>query len=713
MKRTKLFQRITVIITMVVVVAGFSNLISLEIKNIPKVHAAGEKMVLLWDTSLGGAVPTGWTNASATYGTYFLRGDTVASVNATGGGSHTHTAGTVAVTESTSGTNYRRSGSVNNMSPAIHNHTGAFSTFSMTETTILPTYRNLIAITCDSGIPTTLPRYAIALFDSSVGSGFSSYSSQNGYMIRIDSTSGGAAVATTHTHANLTIVTSGGNSAIGSMTSGGVAMPTQAHTHQYGPITSPASTNHTPLHTEVVLGFVTNIGGTAIPVGMIAMFNGDPNIDSSNWNIISDNVGEPFFRVYMEGAASYATGQGSATHTHALNVSSGTPSGTTGLGTGTPASSIAASNHTHTISGNFSSENNTPPYINVVVAKKEATYTPRSTEWRWYDAENIADPTNSNGSDTSAGDSLANENNPPTSTRIVYNANTIKLRVGVNETSGVAGTDVKFRLQYDITNLFSSPTNVGEGGSGTIWRYGNGIDSDNEAISIRRISTTSASGTHNESGISPTTFDPAASTSTEFEFTIQNNGANANTQYYFRLYYTENSQGTKTPNGVVIPTLANNYPTLTTAAAYDLELSIAPGIVSYGSITFGTNTKNYVFNSGEKIGFWDKRATGTYTLSVSGTSMINGGNTISNADITWTSKGPDDAGDVLNVGFASVKTGMVGQNGATLDASRSAYVADPASEGKGGFYFSPTIDLTNLSSKPSGNYTGTITVTIA
>ena len=55
---------------------------------------------------------------------------------------------------------------------------------------------------------------------------------------------------------------------------------------------------------------------------------------------------------------------------------------------------------------------------------------------------------------------------------------------------------------------------------------------------------------------------------------------------------------------------------------------------------------------------------------------------------------------------------MDGQTGATLDADRNAYVASPGTEGKGGFYFLPTIDLADLESRSTGTYSGTLTITV-
>lgn len=365
------FTSILVWILTFLLAIGWQIMPFMPSQHIPPTKAAGEKMILLWDTTLNGVIPTGWTNASGTYGSKFLRGEAAVNAGDTGGGgSHTHTSGTVAVTQSTTGSAFRRKTNISTAN-ATHTHS-SFTTFTMDSATPLPVYRNLVVITYDSGIPSVLPADAIIMFDDTPPGGFSSYSSQNGKMIRIDSTAGGTGGDTTHPHNNLSIVTSG-PSATSNNIDPGAAGPaaTEAHTHDYSG-TLPTSTDHTPPHTKVILATV-DLADTSIPVGMIAMFNGDPNIDDSDWDIISDSA-EAFYQQYIEGAVGYQIGQGYATHTHSINEISSSESATVGVGIGSPSSSEATT-HTHTISGNFSDENNEPPYINVVIAKKQASFT--------------------------------------------------------------------------------------------------------------------------------------------------------------------------------------------------------------------------------------------------------------------------------------------------------------------------------------------------
>jgi hypothetical protein len=333
-------------------------------------------------------------------------------------------------------------------------------------------------------------------------------------------------------------------------------------------------------------------------------------------------------------------------------------------------------------------------------------YTPKLKSIQWYDNDVASDPGNTAGSDTAAGDAMAAADTTPTSARVIYNGNKIKLRAAINETAGAGGTDVRFRLQYDTSPGFLTVANVGESGSAAIWKYADCGGTDDVALSNLRLAASTLVGTHNESGSSASTFDPAASNVTEFEFCFQNNGATAKTPYFFRIFYTANSGGSATPNGVVSNDGGfSTILTLTTADTYDLEISTFPATVYYGSTN--ADTYQYVFDSGtEIIGFWDKRSTGIYSVTADGSDMTSGLNTISKSNISWTSTTA-----VLTGAYASDKTGM-STVGGNFSGTVTAYDANPATEGKGGFVFNPTIDISGLTGKAAGTYSGSIVVTI-
>jgi hypothetical protein len=178
----------------------------------------------------------------------------------------------------------------------------------------------------------------------------------------------------------------------------------------------------------------------------------------------------------------------------------------------------------------------------------------------------------------------------------------------------------------------------------------------------------------------------------------------------------ENSDAAGGSWAVVAKNASNSYPVLTTATA-ELEVSRAPADVSLGTYSSGgIGTLQYVFTTAEGITFWDKRGTATaYDITVTNTALDKngGGDAIPGADITWTSTvaDPPDDTKALKGSFASDRTGVSTASPCTLNLDCNAYTAS-TTEGKGGFFFSPTIDLGNLNSRSLGTYTGTITLTI-
>jgi len=73
-----------------------------------------------------------------------------------------------------------------------------------------------------------------------------------------------------------------------------------------------------------------------------------------------------------------------------------------------------------------------------------------------------------------------------------------------------------------------------------VWCYFDGGGDDNATITQRLLSDSDTEGTHNESGISTSSYTMLASSSAEFEFTIFNNGAPTGTTFYFRVYDNTN-----------------------------------------------------------------------------------------------------------------------------------------------------------------------------
>lgn len=204
---------------------------------------------------------------------------------------------------------------------------------------------------------------------------------------------------------------------------------------------------------------------------------------------------------------------------------------------------------------------------------KTSGYRARSQNWRWYNDETNETPVTA----------LAAENVAPQ----ISDNDIVKLRATVNDTAAVAGVDIKFKLQYSEYSDFSQGvTDVvanGSCGSTSKWCYADGVDADDAVITTRVLTDSTASGRHNESGTTTSTFDPVASTPTEFEFTLKHGGpagTRSGSVYFFRLYDT-------TTNTPALTNTGETYPSLTAQAA-TLSFSVA-GLAS-GTVTEGVTT---------------------------------------------------------------------------------------------------------------------------
>lgn len=366
-------------------------------------------------------------------------------------------------------------------------------------------------------------------------------------------------------------------------------------------------------------------------------------------------------------------------------------------------------------------------------------YTPQLLDWRWFDAENDSDANldTTNGGYKTTGDALAAENSAPSDldADVAYPGNIFKLRVKITETDGITGTDVKYKLQYDTSALFTAPTDVGANNSvNETFTY----DSDNSdgyaddaAIGTTKLSGSPSAGRHNEDnqiGVGQgSTFDPSASTTYEHEFIVQENITTAlsppltKTRYYFRILFYEGSAGTSSAGmGVggwtVVPlnsSPAYTIPFIVTAPAFDLSIESLPTTVDLGCNN-GSGSYQYTFGAGatgEEIAFWDKRSSASsYSVNVDKFNMIGASNPldiISGSDITWTSTAAS-----LNSAFASSTASMTGQNGATVNNNITAYSASGGTVGDGGFYFLPTLSMINLDTHEAQLYKATIVLTV-
>ncbi|MFH1193662.1 MAG: hypothetical protein V1661_01565 [bacterium] len=225
-------------------------------------------------------------------------------------------------------------------------------------------------------------------------------------------------------------------------------------------------------------------------------------------------------------------------------------------------------------STSFGSESGSPYFLR---------YSPRSQNWRWYDDEINETPVNP----------LANENTAPAD---IANQNIIKLRTTI-KADHIGGENIKLALQFSEYSNFSQDVyNVAEinaCAASSTWCYADGGGVDNEKISQAVLSDADSCifgfgrgcGTHNESGISASTFIHKNNAAPEFEFTIKQVGARPNAVYFFRAFDVQNQKP--------VPLLpGKTYPSLSAAGA-SLGFTVSglgSGIATEGVVTNATTT---------------------------------------------------------------------------------------------------------------------------
>lgn len=200
-----------------------------------------------------------------------------------------------------------------------------------------------------------------------------------------------------------------------------------------------------------------------------------------------------------------------------------------------------------------------------------AGFRPESKNWRWYDDETHETPVTP----------LAAENTAPIN---LSNGSIQKLRLTLSDTANVSGTNVKFKMQFSEDSTFVTGTEDVRStemcDSGAIWCYGDGTDTDNDAVSALVLSDSASLGTHNERPTSTTTFDPNGGSPTEYEFTLKlKKGMTAKT-YYFRAY--------DVTNDLAVPLFSGeSYPSIST---YGPELTVTVSGLTSGTTTEGVTT---------------------------------------------------------------------------------------------------------------------------
>jgi len=231
-------------------------------------------------------------------------------------------------------------------------------------------------------------------------------------------------------------------------------------------------------------------------------------------------------------------------------------------------------------------------------------YTPRMNNWQWYGDE---------ATDTSAGHlttAYAAENTAPPTAEMGLSI-PLKLRVNLTELDGVAENNSRKKLQYGTLPAGPWTTVAAIGNTARMWRFYDGGGAADALIhsggGVLSDSAATAMITEDNTGVNPANSDHAASTTTEWEFCIQNYSATASTTYYFSLQ--------DETLGITIPLGSGKNPPSINTGSYDISIT-APASVNLGNFAFGSAAyATYTFSDAEKITIRDNTGIGGYGWS--------------------------------------------------------------------------------------------------
>jgi hypothetical protein len=298
---------------------------------------------------------------------------------------------------------------------------------------------------------------------------------------------------------------------------------------------------------------------------------------------------------------------------------------------------------------------------------RTASFSPVIKNWRWYDDTQNETPSTP----------LSGENTAPVE---IMASNELALRVTIDEIKNVQGINVKFKLQYDESNLFTNPRDVVATSScfaSSTWCYASGSGINDVKISTKVLSDSDACagsvgvgcGTHNNSSTYVTGDTHPSGANREYEFYLQHKAARVGAVYYFRLF--EMSE-----NVPVLPNASSTFPSLvaessrlfltvtglqagTTTAGVTLTASSSPAVIGFGSIPLNTDViaaHRITLDTNATEGYRVLSFARQQLLNTYGTALpsVTGSNAVPTA---WT------------IGCVSSSTGCVGYH--TTDATLS------------------------------------------
>lgn len=348
---------------------------------------------------------------------------------------------------------------------------------------------------------------------------------------------------------------------------------------------------------------------------------------------------------------------------------------------------------------------------------RTADFSPNSASWRWYD-----DPEN----ETPAA-SLAASNTAPID---VGNDATLALRVAVRETQGVAGDNARFTLQYSEDATFTTVQNVRATSTCTenaLWCYTDGGGVDNATITTALLSESDACvggvgagcGTHGESPEDRDGFTHAADATTEYSFTITQQGARVNAVYYFRLFDERSGRAVPVAPGASPPSLVTEGSALTFSVTGLPAGTSTAGVVTTATstasaINFGSLAADVEEIAGHRIAVDTNATEGYQVLSYARSALTDSyGNTIApvagsnGSPAPWSTACPPAASSCF--GYHPTDPTLAG--GSTRFAADDAYAAVPTSSAEIMYSSVPVDDTHDViyrvrvgSLQPAGDY---------
>ena len=558
-------------------------------------------MFLFWDPTSSYTFPSsqGWQLVN-TYNGRFIRGEAPANFGQTGGDGSRPFSPSVTVTVSTPNENGIANNGNNGTQSSI-THTHPAPTYNLgadnngdPSNPDVPAFRTLqlMEYMPSSGacLPSSIPAGAIALFNSTtLPTKFVAYNADNGKTLRVDSTvhSGGGDTVT-NTVSNISGLSVDPNAATdetnrATFILGNNMNTSPAATHTHGPpspnyfTTTPVSS--LPPYVQPVMGQATADIPT-LSINIVALFDADPG---PSWSILSNPGGQYYQKFVRPGTDVNLSSQGSDTHTApSKTVVSGpaTPADTTIKGANIGLTfNLATVDHTHNITFDFGSVSNIPPYVNFVIAQKVSFV---MMSFRWYvdppgvtgTQNTVSDPWPSGSSVDIAPDMVLPAVPAPYRPPDANEQTQLRLRAQIL----VAGKPLpangtSFRLQYQATSLNDCLSGDWQDVGSGDWHYGTNGLTDGAQLGGTSIFTAPSSTvlqTFSKSDGGGTALNAAATGALmEYDWLIQDTGAQSGTQYYFRVV---ESDGTPLGSYIITTTFKAECPGITTRPGLDQEL---------------------------------------------------------------------------------------------------------------------------------------------